>query len=104
MADLSVSGLASGFDWKSLVSQLADVERAPQAQLRREQSAIAQKGNGQYLLFNNTDAVAANISDQLNSMDQRNVLDNSLVNYKSYFQYFLGAAFLFLLIEIFIST
>lgn len=68
-----------------------------------ELRSIAQKGNGQYLLFNNTDAVAANISDQLNSMDQRNVMDNSLVNYKSYFQYLLAVAFLFLLVELFIS-
>lgn len=45
MADLSVSGLASGFDWKSLVSQLADVERAPQTLLRREQGTIGEKGN-----------------------------------------------------------
>jgi flagellar hook-associated protein 2 len=43
--DLGVSGLASGFDWKTLVAQLADVERAPQTQLRTEQDTIAQQGN-----------------------------------------------------------
>lgn len=68
-----------------------------------ELKMIAQKGNGQYLLFNNTDAVVSNISSQLSSMDQRTVTDDSLVNYKSYFQYFLAVAFLFLLIELFIS-
>ena len=68
-----------------------------------ELKMIAQKGNGQYLLFNNTDAVVSNISSQLGSMDQRTVTDDSLVNYKSYFQYFLAAAFLVLLIELFIS-
>lgn len=38
--DLSLSGLASGFDWKSLVEQLAQAERAPQAQLLKEQTKI----------------------------------------------------------------
>ena len=41
--DLGISGLASGFDWKSLVDQLADVERVPQARLRVEQSTLDQR-------------------------------------------------------------
>ena len=45
--DLSVSGLASGLDWKSLVSQLADVERAPEMTLQGEQSTI-QRRNSAY--------------------------------------------------------
>ena len=45
MPDLSVSGLASGFDWQTLVSQLADVERAPQTQLRNQQQTIADRSN-----------------------------------------------------------
>lgn len=65
--------------------------------------SIAQKGNGQYVLFNNTDAVVSTITSQLSNLDQRNVTDDSLINYKSYFQYFLGIAFLFLLVEIFIT-
>jgi flagellar hook-associated protein 2 len=43
--DLGVSGLASGFDWKSLVDQLADVERAPQTRLRTEQGTLRQRNN-----------------------------------------------------------
>ncbi len=35
--DLGVSGLASGFDWRSMIDQLADVERAPQRRLLSEQ-------------------------------------------------------------------
>lgn len=38
--DLGVSGLASGFDWRSLVDQLADVERAPQQRLYLDQQTI----------------------------------------------------------------
>src|SRR6185503_13895653 len=41
--DLGVSGLASGFDWRALVDQLADVERAPEQRLRTEQSVLLQR-------------------------------------------------------------
>ena len=64
---------------------------------------IAQSGNGKYMLFQNTDAVVDNITSELANMDQRNVTDDSLINYRSFFQYFLLAAFLFLIIEMFIS-
>ena len=43
--DLSISGLASGFDWKSLVDQLVQVERAPQSQLLSEQNQLQQRNN-----------------------------------------------------------
>ncbi|MDX1952937.1 MAG: flagellar filament capping protein FliD [Verrucomicrobiota bacterium] len=43
--DLGVSGLASGFDWRSLVDQLVDVERTPQKRLRQEQNLIQQRNN-----------------------------------------------------------
>jgi flagellar hook-associated protein 2 len=43
--DLSLSGLASGFDWKTLVDQLAEVERAPQRLLQNEQSLLQQRNN-----------------------------------------------------------
>ena len=38
--DLGVSGLASGFDWRGLVDQLMEVERAPQRRMFSEQQAI----------------------------------------------------------------
>jgi len=38
--DLGLSGLASGFDWRSLVDQLVEVERAPQARLFSEQQDL----------------------------------------------------------------
>ncbi len=41
--DLGVSGLASGFDWRSLVDQLSEVERAPQRLLLQEQSQVEQR-------------------------------------------------------------
>jgi len=42
---LSLSGLGSGFDWKSVVEQLTEVERAPQTRLRGEQSTLQQRNN-----------------------------------------------------------
>ncbi len=40
MADLGLSGLASGFDWRSLVDQLTEVERTPQTLLQRQQASL----------------------------------------------------------------
>ena len=41
----AIAGIASGFDWQSLVSQLADVERAPQTALLAEQTKIQERNN-----------------------------------------------------------
>ena len=64
---------------------------------------IAKEGNGSYQLFTNTDAVVSKLYDELSTLDRRSVTDNSLTNYKSWFQFLLGAALLFLLIELFIA-
>jgi flagellar hook-associated protein 2 len=42
---LALSGLASGFDWKSIVDQLIEVSRAPQNRLRQEKSQLSQRTN-----------------------------------------------------------
>lgn len=43
MASLQLSGLASGFDWKTLVDQLMEVERAPADRLAAEKVLNTQK-------------------------------------------------------------
>lgn len=43
--DLGVSGLASGFDWKTLVDQLAEVERQPQRRLLSDQNLLQRRNN-----------------------------------------------------------
>jgi flagellar hook-associated protein 2 len=43
--ELGLSGLASGFDWRTLVDQLAEVERAPQRRLLSEQDTLNQRNN-----------------------------------------------------------
>src|SRR4051812_34067702 len=45
MADLGISGLASGFDWKTFVDQMTDIQRAPQKRLLQEKNAIQQRNN-----------------------------------------------------------
>ena len=43
--DLQVSGLVSGFDWKTMVDQLSDVERAPQKRLLIEKHNLQMRNN-----------------------------------------------------------
>lgn len=58
--DLNLSGLASGFDWLTLVDQLTDLERIPQTRLRAEQDELGQKNNAY-----------GSISTQLNVLQNR---------------------------------
>jgi tetratricopeptide (TPR) repeat protein len=64
---------------------------------------IAVKGKGTYMMYENTERTVSGLYNQLSGLDKRSVLDNGFVTYKSWFQYLLGAAFIFLLIELFIS-
>ena len=41
--DLSLSGLASGLDWKTVVQELANAERAPETQWQSHQATISQQ-------------------------------------------------------------
>jgi flagellar hook-associated protein 2 len=43
--NLAISGLASGFDWQTLIGQLAEVERTPQTTLLAEQTKIQERNN-----------------------------------------------------------
>lgn len=45
MAGLQLSGLASGLDWKTLVDQLMELERAPITRMEREQTVNTQRSN-----------------------------------------------------------
>ena len=64
---------------------------------------IAAKGNGIYQLFTNTDEVVAVLVARLSTMDQRTVTEDSLVNYKTYFQWLAGLALVLLVIDLFLS-
>ncbi len=41
--DLAIAGLASGFDWQSLVTQLVQADRAPEQVLQTQQSTLQQQ-------------------------------------------------------------
>ena len=47
MAGIQLTGLASGMDWKTTVTQLMQIERIPQDNLRKQQAA-AQKLQSAY--------------------------------------------------------
>jgi len=64
---------------------------------------IAEKGKGSYQLFGNADELANKLDAQLASMDQRTVTEDSLVNYKYFFPYFLILSLVLLIVEFFIS-
>lgn len=65
---------------------------------------IAKIGKGIYQLYSNTDEVTKNIKDALANISQQTISsDSSYASFRQYFQYILGAAFIILLIEFFIS-
>ena len=52
-----MSGLASGFDWKSMVDQLTNVERSPQRRMRSEQAGIRAKNSAYTKLKSELDSL-----------------------------------------------
>ena len=58
--ELALSGLASGFDWKSVVDQLVEVERAPQRRARREQLEVSERNR-----------ILGLLKDELNSLQTK---------------------------------
>ncbi|MEO6949640.1 MAG: VWA domain-containing protein [Ginsengibacter sp.] len=65
---------------------------------------IAKAGNGLYQLYTTSDEVANKLNTKLSGIGKDTMVsDSSYASFKEYFQYFLGAAFIFLLIEFFIS-
>lgn len=64
---------------------------------------IASKGKGTYQLFTGSDEVAANLEKQLGSMEKRAVRASSSMNYTHFFTWFLLAALLLLVTEMFLS-
>lgn len=66
--------------------------------------SIAKSSGGLYQLYSTTNEVAKNIDEQLSGLGKEMASnDSSYESFKQFFQYFLAAAFLFLIIEFFIS-
>jgi Ca-activated chloride channel family protein len=64
---------------------------------------IAARAGGIYQNFTNAEDVSSQINDQLKTLGQKSITENSMLNYTSYFQWFLAIAILFLLSELFIT-
>jgi Ca-activated chloride channel family protein len=64
-----------------------------------ELRSIANAGHGTYSLLQNTDEVAEKLADALESMEQKNLGSVIYTDFTSYFQYFLLAGFIALVIE-----
>lgn len=76
----------------------AIVTRLNEAELQQ----LAQQTKGIYVRLDDTDEAAGQIMAQLNTIEQTSPGDQAFMSYKSYFQWFLAAALLFLLLEFFI--
>jgi tetratricopeptide (TPR) repeat protein/uncharacterized protein YegL len=75
------------------------VTKLNEAELR----SIAANGNGLYQLFTNTDEIVDAMDKQLESMGQRSIIENSLVNFKNFFPWLLGLSLVLLIAEFFIT-
>jgi flagellar hook-associated protein 2 len=58
--DLNVAGLASGFDWKTMVDQIADIERSQQRSLEADQTT-----------YNNKEILLSGMGDELVSLENK---------------------------------
>jgi Ca-activated chloride channel homolog len=58
--------------------------------------------NGIYIRLDNTDDALITLSQQVDSAEKKSLADSEFMDYKSYFQWFLAAGFLLLLIEFFL--
>ncbi|MFT3702197.1 MAG: VWA domain-containing protein [Agriterribacter sp.] len=64
---------------------------------------IAHEANGVYQQLNDIDGIVEKLTEQIASMEQKTIKDNSLLNYRSFFQWFLILALIGLTGELFIS-
>jgi Ca-activated chloride channel homolog len=64
---------------------------------------LARAANGTYHHLENTDQVVNNILEQINGMEQKSISDQSFINYRSFFQWFISVALGLLILEFFIS-
>ncbi len=67
-----------------------------------ELSQLADATNGIYMRLDNVDATLITLSQRLDSIEKRALTDTDYINFENYFQWFLGGALLFLLIEFFL--
>ncbi|HEX9513670.1 MAG TPA: VWA domain-containing protein [Puia sp.] len=67
-----------------------------------ELQQLADAGNGRYVRMDNLDDVLITMTQQLDSIEKKSLSDAEFIDYKSYFQWFLGIALVLLLVEFFL--
>ena len=68
-----------------------------------ELQQLSTVSNGQYIRLDNVDDAAITMTQQLEAAEKKSMTDAELIDYKSYFQWFLGVALVLLLLEFFLS-
>lgn len=68
----------------------------------QELQQLADASHGQYIRLDNMDDALITLTQQLGSIEKKSLSDAEYVDYESYFQWFLAAAFLLLLVEFFL--
>ena len=63
---------------------------------------IATVSNGIYVKLDDVDAAVKQVMDKLSTIEQRSLQDAAYINWKSFFQWFIAAALLLLIIELFV--
>ncbi len=61
---------------------------------------IAKESNGVYIKLEDADAAVKQIMDKLSTIEQKSLQDAAYINYKSFFQWFIAAAILLLVMEL----
>lgn len=75
----SLSGLASGFDWQSLVDQLVEVERVPQQRLLTEQNLLNQRNNA----YTSVKTQLSTLNTRINTLKGTALFDSRAANSSS---------------------
>jgi flagellar hook-associated protein 2 len=77
--DLGLSGLASGFDWRALVDQLVEVERAPQRRLFTEQQDLETRKTA----YNSIATQLSVLQNRVNDLNDGELFDSRLARSSS---------------------
>ena len=75
---LALSGLASGFDWKSIVDQLIEVSRAPQNRMRTEKSALSTKTSA----LNDIKGLVSSLKSSLTSLSSSEAIQKKAATFR----------------------
>lgn len=68
-----------------------------------ELQQLADATNGEYIRLDNVDDALITMTQRIDSAEKKSMNDAEFIDYKSFFQWFAGAAFLLLLLEFFLS-